>query len=67
MVVAGERKELMVQLEKRGIVSKWWFWAGVGAVVVVGGAVITYAVLTERPAPQGDGFQPGQLSAPLRW
>jgi tetratricopeptide (TPR) repeat protein len=45
------------------ITSKWWFWTGVG-VVVVGGVVITAALMTEKSAPHGD-LGPGQATAPL--
>lgn len=43
------------------ITAKWWFWTGIG-VVVVGGVVITAALLTEKSAPHGDL---GQATAPL--
>ncbi len=43
------------------ITTKWWFWTGVG-VVVVGGVVITAALLTEKSAPHGNL---GQATAPL--
>lgn len=46
-----------------GITSKWWFWAGVG-VVVVGGIAVGAALLIERPAATGD-YNPGRVSAPL--
>jgi hypothetical protein len=38
-------------VEDRAPTKKWWFWAGVAA-VVVGGAVATYALT--RPAPPPD-------------
>lgn len=67
VVAAGERKDLLVDLEQRpSLVSRWWFWTGVG-VVVVGGAVLGYALLSERAAPQGDQFAPAQVRAPLTW
>jgi len=63
-ISVGERKELTLSLNKEpGITSKWWFWAGVGAVVVTG-AVVTTALLTERPAATGD-IAPGRISGPL--
>ncbi len=49
--------------ESRPITTRWWFWTGVG-VVVVGGAVLTYALLTDKPAGHGD-IAPGQVSGPL--
>jgi hypothetical protein len=66
VVAAGGRKQITVPLERtKPIVARWWFWAGVG-VVVVGGAVLTGALLTERSASRGD-IQPGQVSAPIRF
>ncbi len=45
------------------ITSRWWFWTGVG-VVVVSGVALTAALLIERPGSTGD-FSPGRASAPL--
>lgn len=45
------------------ITKQWWFWTGVG-VVVVAGTATTVALLTERSAPRGD-IAPHQVSAPL--
>ncbi|HEY4119632.1 MAG TPA: PEGA domain-containing protein [Byssovorax sp.] len=65
VVGVGERKDVTVEAQKQpGILTKWWFWAGVG-VVVTSGAVITYALLTEKKAGSGDQFSPGQVSGPL--
>lgn len=64
VVEAGGTREVTVTLEKRPpITSRWWFWTGV-SVVVVGGAVATWALLTERKPDSGD-FSPGQVSGPL--
>jgi hypothetical protein len=66
VLAADERKTVMIPLEKKApITSKWWFWTGIG-VVVVGGAVTTYALLTERKADTGT-YPPGQVSGPLRF
>jgi hypothetical protein len=64
----GERKEVALRLESTPTVfGRWWFWTGVG-IIVAGGAVLTYALLTEKSADKGDGFEPQQTSAPLmRW
>lgn len=43
--------------------SRWWFWAGTAA-VVAGGAVLIYAVTTEKSANHGD-IGSGQVGAPL--
>ncbi len=63
-VKAGEAKSLSIPLDKSGsITSKWWFWTGVGVVVV--GAVVTIVALnTEKPADKGD-IAPGQVAVPL--
>jgi hypothetical protein len=65
----GEHKELPLDPTKPpGILSKWWFWTGVG--VVLAGAVVTTIALTTEKAPgTGDAFQPGKVSGPLiaRW
>ena len=65
VVVAGERKELTVEPQKSApITSKWWFWTSVG-VVVVGGTVLTIALLKEKDPGSGESFSPGQVSGPL--
>lgn len=43
--------------------SYWWLWTGI-AVVVVSGAVVTYALVTERRADSGS-HNPGQLGTGL--
>ncbi len=60
---AGERREISIDLIKsRSITSRWWFWTGIGVVVVGAAAgVVVYALTTERSARSGD-FSPGQLS-----
>jgi hypothetical protein len=63
-VAAGEQKSVDLPLSKSApLTAKWWFWAGI-AVVVVGGVVVTAALLTERSPDKGT-IQPGQLPAPL--
>jgi hypothetical protein len=62
VLAAGERKELSLDPQKSpSIFSRWWFWTGVG-VLVVGAAVTTtaIAVTTEGSPPTGD-FSPGQV------
>jgi hypothetical protein len=61
---AGSTRELLVPLEKTTpVTSRWWFWTG-AALVVASGAVLTVALLRERPADEGS-LPPGQVSAPL--
>jgi hypothetical protein len=65
VVRAGEdRRDVTVNLAKSApLTSKWWFWTGIG-VVVVGGVIITAAALTEK-SPDNGTIPPGRLSAPL--
>lgn len=64
VVTVGEKKSVDLSLEaEKGMTSKWWFWTGVG-VVVVGAAVTATALLVERDAGKGD-IDPGRVSAPL--
>ena len=65
VVVAGDQnRRLEIPLQQSiPITARWWFWTGVG-VVVVGGIVLTAALLTEKSPDKGT-IQPGQLSAPL--
>ena len=61
-VIAGGRKDVSATLQAPSIVTRWWFWGGVG-VVVATGAVVTAALLIER-SPDSGTIPPGQLSAP---
>lgn len=64
VVTVGEKKAVELSLEaEKGMTSKWWFWTGVG-VIVVGAAITTSALLIERDAGKGD-IDPGRVSAPL--
>lgn len=64
VVRAGKSSRLDVPLDRPpGITSRWWFWTGVG-VVVVGGVALTAALLTERSPDEGD-IAPGKVSGPL--
>jgi hypothetical protein len=68
VIGVGERKEVSLRLESSPtIFQRWWFWTGVG-VVVAGGAALTAALLVEKKADSGDGFEPQQVRGPLmRW
>lgn len=68
IVVEGERKRIDVSLEAKPPITKtWWFWTGIGVVVVTATVVtLVYALTTERSAGQGD-IPPGQVSGPLRF
>lgn len=52
IVTAGERKEVALSLEReKGVLERWWFWAGIGA-VVAGGVAVAIALNTEKdPVP----------------
>jgi hypothetical protein len=63
VVALGQRRSITVDMRRpTPITSKWWFWSGIGAVVVAGVAV-TYAALTERSPDRGT-ISPGQTKAP---
>jgi hypothetical protein len=68
VVDAGATKQLTLDLHrKKTLLTSPWFWTIVG-VVVVGAAVgVTLALVLERSADRGDGFEPNQIGAPLRW
>ncbi len=68
VIAPGATKDLSIDLSrKKTILTSPIFWTIVG-VVVVGAAVgITLALVLERPADQGEGFEPNQVGAPLRW
>jgi hypothetical protein len=66
VVNAGDKKQISIELkEKTSVLKRWWFWTGVG-VVVVGGAAVTSALLIER-APDVGTFEVEQVAAPLRF
>jgi hypothetical protein len=60
---SGERRRLDVTLERpEPVTKKWWFWTSVGA-AVVGGTILTYALVTTRDPPTGS-IDPGQVRGP---
>lgn len=64
VVRAGERRSIDLMLTKEApVTARWWFWTGVG-VVVLAGVATTVVLLTPRPADSGT-ISPGQVSAPL--
>ncbi len=60
---ASTRDVSLVLSKSVPLTSRWWFWTGLGA-VVVGGTVLTVAALTEKSPKQGT-LAPGQVAAPL--
>jgi hypothetical protein len=59
---AGQQKEVNVPMTAETIVSKWWFWTGIG-VVLVAGSVITYVALTTEKSPTAGTIPPGTVKA----
>jgi len=63
VVAARDRKSVTLKLEPvPSILTRWWFWTGVAA-VVAGGVVASYAALTER-APDRGTIDPGLQHVP---
>lgn len=65
VVETGARKETTLDPEVHhpGLLTRWWFWTGVGVVVV--GGVTTYVVLTRERTPDSGSFAPGTIGASL--
>ena len=60
-LAAGSERLLDAALEREAsIVGTWWFWTGVGVLVVAGGVTI-YALSTEQ-SPSTGSLGPGKLS-----
>jgi hypothetical protein len=49
--------------EEASLFESYWFWGAVGA-VLIGGTIVTVAVLTEKEPSKGD-IAPGTVKAPL--
>ena len=62
VVPPGGNKTVTAALQSKSVVTKWWFWGGVGAVVATG-VVIAIAASTER-SPDSGTIAPGPLSRP---
>ncbi len=63
VVAAGEKKEVSVPMAvHETITSKWWFWTGIGVVLVAGG-VATYVALTTEKSPTSGTIAPGTVKA----
>jgi hypothetical protein len=66
VVEAGKTRDLRIELQqKQPLTSRWWFWAGVGVLVV--GAVTTVSILVIQPErdPEAGSIPPGTIPAPL--
>ncbi|MBS2017142.1 MAG: PEGA domain-containing protein [Deltaproteobacteria bacterium] len=65
-LLAGERTSVDVPMQKTApITAKWWFWTGIG-VVVLGAVATTIVLTTERDADRGN-IAPGQITTGLRF
>ena len=63
VVMAGERKEVPILMDvHETIASKWWFWTGLGA-VVVGGTVAAIIAATTEKEPSRGTIDPGTVKA----
>jgi hypothetical protein len=63
VVTAGDTKEVSVPMAVREtITGKWWFWTGIGVVLVAGGIVAVLAATTEKEADSGT-IPPGTVKA----
>ena len=63
VVAAGEKKDVDVSMAvHETITSKWWFWTGIGVVLVAGG-IATYVILTTDKDPTAGTIPPGTVKA----
>lgn len=59
----GDRRDVDLELRSTpGIASKWWFWTGIGA-VVLGGVAAAIVVTREKPHSTGS-FSPSSVAGP---
>jgi hypothetical protein len=60
VLVAGERKELVLDpIAPTPVYKRWWLWTTLG--VVAAGAVVTAVTLTTERPPTTGTFSPGQI------
>lgn len=63
LLAAGERRAVDLSLEQTpSLLSRWWFWTGVGVVLV--GTVATTVAITSERSPHGGNIAPGVVSGP---
>jgi hypothetical protein len=63
VVAAGEKKDVNVPMAvHETITSKWWFWTGIGLVLVAGG-IATYVAATTEKDPTAGTIAPGTVKA----
>lgn len=63
VLIAGERKDVDIPMAVHDtITKKWWFWTGIGVVLVAGG-IATYIALTTEKDPSSGTIPPGTVKA----
>lgn len=66
VIEPGATKDLRLELQKSAaLTSRWWFWTGLGVLVI--GAATTVTILVVRPErdPDAGTIPPGTIPAPL--
>lgn len=54
-VAVGQRKQVLIEPGEPPVYERWWFWTITGLVVAGAAAgIVSYAMLTEGPADEGD-------------
>ena len=62
-VALGDRRDVELEMRKTpGITSNWWFWTGIGAVVL--GGIATAIVLTKEKPHSNGSFSGGSVAGP---
>jgi hypothetical protein len=66
VVEAEKTKDVPIDLRPSApITSKWWFWTGIGVVVVGAGVAVWYLIAQPESSPSNGTIEPGHVSAPL--
>lgn len=59
-----ERRDMSLHLEReKTVLERWWFWTGVGA-LVVGGVTAVIVIASEEPTPKSGTIAPGVIAFP---
>jgi hypothetical protein len=63
VLLAGESKDVDIPMGVHdSLTKKWWFWTGIGIVLVAGG-IATYVALTTEKDPSSGTIPPGTVKA----
>jgi hypothetical protein len=66
LVEAGKTRDVPVELKPtEPLISKWWFWTGVGIVATGVGITMWYLIAQPESDPSDGTIAPGRVSAPL--